>query len=74
MEFIRSEAQDKTIPFDMDTPIETMKIDSIDVINVVFKVEEEYKVAIDLPSDSKFDTIGDFVRALAHFVPTTDKA
>jgi acyl carrier protein len=69
LEFIRSEIQDKTVEFDMDTPIEIVKIDSIDVIHVIFKVEEEYNVVIDLPQDSKFATIGDFVRALAEFVP-----
>jgi len=69
LEFIRSEIQDKTVEFDMDTPIEIVKIDSIDVIHVIFKVEEEYNVVIDLPQDSKFATIGDFVRALAEYVP-----
>jgi acyl carrier protein len=69
LEFIRSEIQDKTVEFDMDSPIEIVKIDSIDVIHVIFKVEEEYNVAIDLPQDSKFATIGDFVRTLANFVP-----
>ncbi len=74
LEFIHSEAQDKSVAFDMTTPIETVKIDSIDVINVVFKVEEAFKVSIDLPQDSKFETIGDFVNALANFVPDSDKA
>ena len=68
LEFIRSEIQDKTIEFDMDSPIEVVKIDSIDVIHVIFKVEEEYNIAIDMPQDSKFTTIGDFVSALADFV------
>jgi len=72
--FIRAEAQDKTIQFDMNTPIEAVKIDSIDVINVVFKVEEEFKVAVDLPQDSRFDTIGEFVNTLADFVLPADKA
>ena len=69
LEFIRSEIQDKPVEFKMDSPIEIVKIDSIDVIHVIFKVEEEYNIAIDMPQDSKFATIGDFVRALADFVP-----
>jgi acyl carrier protein len=69
MEFIRSEMQDKSIQFDMNTPIDSVKIDSIDVIHVIFKVEEEFKTTVDLPQDSKFETVGDFVRALAGFIP-----
>ncbi len=70
MEFIHSEMQDKSLQFDMNTPIESVKIDSIDVIHVIFKVEEEFKTTVDLPQDSKFETVGDFVRTLADFVPT----
>jgi acyl carrier protein len=70
LKFIRSEIQDKEAVFDMDTPIDTIKIDSIDVIHVIFKVEEEYNVTIDLPQDAKFATVGDFVRALADFIPS----
>ena len=74
IDFIHSENQDKTIEFDMDTPIESIKIDSIDVINVIFKVEEEFKAVVDLPQDAKFITVGDFVRALAAFVPDSGKS
>ncbi len=74
VDFIHSEIQDKSIQFDMNTPIESVKIDSIDVIHVIFKVEEEFKTTVDLPQDSRFATVGDFVRALAEFVPTSDKA
>ena len=74
MEFIRSEMQDKTIVFDMSTPLEGVKIDSIDVIHVIFKVEEQFKTSVDLPQDAKFATVGDFVNALANFVPEAGKA
>lgn len=74
VEFIHSEMQDKDIQFDMSTPIESVKIDSIDVIHVIFKVEEEFKTTVDLPQDSKFETVGDFVNALADFVPGVGKA
>ncbi len=74
LSFIHSEIQDKSVEFDMDTPIAAVKIDSIDVIHVVFKVEEEFETTIDLPQDSKFDTVGDFVRALAAFIPAAGQA
>ncbi len=74
LEFIHSEIQDKSAVFDMDTPISSVKIDSIDVIHVVFKVEEEFNTTIDLPQDSKFETVGDFVRALTKFIPAAGQA
>jgi acyl carrier protein len=72
--FIRSEIQDKSIEFDMNTSIEGVKIDSIDVIHVIFKVEEEFGCTVDLPQDSKFATVGDFVEALLKFIPPDYKA
>ena len=67
--FIRSEIQDKTVPITMDTPIESIKIDSIDVIHVVFKVEEEFKTDVSLSNDVSYATVGEFVDALIAFVP-----
>ena len=73
LEFIRSEIQDKTVQFDMDTPIDKIKIDSIDVIHVIFKVEEEFNTSIDLQQDNQYKTVGDFVNALVDFVLVNDK-
>ena len=73
LEFIRSEIQDKTTEFDLNTPIEGVKIDSIDVIHVIFKVEEEFKTTVDLNQDDKYATVGDFVNAILKFIPTENK-
>jgi acyl carrier protein len=56
--------QEKSVEITMDTPIEAVKMDSIDVIHVVFKAEEEFKVAIDLDTSTKYETIGDFVNPI----------
>ena len=74
LDFIRSEIQDKTLKFDLETPIEGVKIDSIDIVHVIFKVEEEFGVAVDLPQDQKYEKVGDFVDALVKFIPVQDKA
>ncbi len=74
LDFMRSEIQDKTIQFDMNTPIEGVKIDSIDVIHVIFKVEEEFGVTVDLPQESKFATVGEFVEAILKFIPIENTA
>ncbi len=74
LEFIRSEIQDKTTEFDMNTPIEGVKIDSIDVIHVIFKVEEEFGVSVNLPQDAAYKTVGDFVEAIVQFIPQGSKA
>jgi acyl carrier protein len=67
--FIRSEIQDKTVPLALDTPIEAVKIDSIDVIHVVFKVEEEFTTEVSLSNDVSYTTVGEFVDALIGFIP-----
>ena len=64
IQFIREEVQDKSVDITMDTPIESVKMDSIDVIHVVFKAEEEFKVEIDLDTSTKYETIGDLVRPI----------
>lgn len=74
MGFIRSEMQDKTVDFSMETPLDGVKIDSIDVIHVIFKVEEEYGATVDMAPDAKFATVGDFVNALIAFIPADKKA
>ena len=65
LEFIHSEIQDNSAVVDMDTPISSVNIDSID---------EEVNTTIDLPQDSKFETVGDFVRALTKFIPAAGQA
>ena len=67
--FIRSEIQDKTVAVGLDTAIEAIKIDSIDVIHVVFKVEEEFKAEVSLSNEVTYKTVGEFVDALLAFVP-----
>jgi acyl carrier protein len=67
--FIRSEIQDKSIPLALDTPIDSTKIDSIDVIHVIFKVEEEFKAEVSLSNDVSYATVGEFIDALMGFIP-----
>lgn len=67
--FIRSEIQDKTVTMEMNTPIEAIKIDSIDVIHVIFKVEEEFKAEVTLSNEVTYATVGEFVNALIEFIP-----
>lgn len=74
MDYIRSEIQDKELIFDLETPLEGVKIDSIDVIHVIFKVEEEFGVAIDLDQTAKYEKVGDFVDAIIKFIPMDRRA
>jgi acyl carrier protein len=67
--FIRSEIADKTTPVALDTPIDAANIDSIDVIHVIFKVEEEFKTEVSLSNDVSYATVGEFVDALIRFIP-----
>ena len=67
--FIQKEIQDKTVVLTRDTRREDVSIDSIDVVNVVFAVEEEFDIEVSLTPDAKFDTVGELVDALIRFIP-----
>lgn len=67
--FIQKEIQDKSAVLTRDTRREDVAIDSIDVVNVVFAVEEKFDVEVDLPPDAKFETVGDLVDTLIRFIP-----
>ena len=68
IQFIREEVQEKSVDITMDTPIDAVKMDSIDIIHVVFKAEEEFKIAIDLDTTTKYETIGDLVRPIIELI------
>lgn len=72
IKFISEEVQEKSVPITMDTPIDQVKMDSIDVIHVIFKAEEEFKVEIDVDTTTRYETIGDFVRPLMAQIPTSE--
>jgi acyl carrier protein len=67
--FIQKEIQDKSAVLTRDTRRDQVTIDSIDVVNVVFAVEEAFDIEVNLMSDAKFDTVGDLVDALIAFIP-----
>lgn len=74
IQFIREEVQDKSVDITMDTPVESVKMDSIDVIHVVFKAEEEFKVEIDLDTSTKYETIGDLVRPIIERIEAKERS
>ncbi len=74
LDIMRSQVQDKSVFFDLDTSIEGVKIDSIDIIQVLFKVEEEFNTHVELPLDAKYEKIGDFVEAMLTGVGSRGKA
>lgn len=67
--FIRKEIQDKTTVLARDSRRDEVAIDSIDVVNVIFAIEEDYDVEINLSSDTKFETVGAIVDTLISFIP-----
>lgn len=67
--FIQKEIQDKSAVLTRDTRREDVAIDSIDVVNVIFALEETFDVEIDLSTDAKFETVGDLVDRLIGFLP-----
>ncbi len=69
LKVVRSESQDQSVQIDMDTLIKDVSIDSVDVINILFRLEDEYKVSIDLDVQAQPEKVGDLVNALIEFIP-----
>ncbi|TCT04020.1 acyl carrier protein [Aquabacter spiritensis] len=66
---IRSEIEDKSAVLARGTTRDAVAIDSIDIVHVVFALEEQYGAVVDLKPGMKFDTVGDLVDALVSFIP-----
>jgi acyl carrier protein len=73
IEFIRAELRDKTTEITRATPIESIHIDSIDVIEVLYKFEDEFNVSINLSPNSEFLTVGEFIDSVLDQVPGLTK-
>ena len=74
IEFIQKEIQDKSVVLTRETRREDVAIDSIDIVNVVFAIEEEFDIEVDLTPDAKFDTVGELVDTLIGFIPEEKRA
>lgn len=70
IQLIQSEVQGKSDVLTMSTPRDAVAIDSIDIVETIFKIEERYKVSVTLPLDAKFETVGDLVNALISCFPS----
>lgn len=69
IEFIRNEIQDKSAVLTLETRREDVAIDSIDIVHVIFAIEEKYDIEINVPPDAKFETVGQLVATLIAFIP-----
>jgi len=67
--FLQSEIQDKTVTLRMEMPLEDVAVDSVDIMHVLFKVEEEFKIQIELAPNNRFSTVGDIVNTLIDLIP-----
>lgn len=52
-----------TLPDDLDlrTPIKDLQLDSWDVVNLVFMIEEEFGIEVPQGGEAAFETLGDVV-------------
>lgn len=69
IELLQKEMADKSVVLTRDTRREDVSIDSIDIVNVVFAIEEKYDVEVNLTPRDRFETVGDLIDALAAFIP-----
>lgn len=70
LEIIRNECNDQTL--NMDTATAGLNMDSVDVINILFALEDEFKVNIELDIQTMPATVGDLVNALVEFIPHSE--
>ena len=66
---IRAEIEDKSAVLIRSARREDLAIDSIDIVHVVFAMEEKYGAHMQFQVQWKFETFGDLVEKLASFVP-----
>lgn len=69
IELLQKEMLDKSVVLTRETRRDEVSIDSIDIVNVVFAIEEKYDVEVELTPRDRFDTVGDLIDALAAFIP-----
>jgi acyl carrier protein len=69
LDIVRSEAPRQDVAINLDTPVESVNIDSIDLINILFRLEDEYKVTIEMDIQDRPETVGELINALITFIP-----
>lgn len=66
---LQKEILDKDAVLTRETRRDDVAIDSIDIVNVVFAIEEKYDVEVNLTPQNRFETVGELIDALAAFIP-----
>jgi acyl carrier protein len=69
---LKREIQDKEAVLTRDTRRDDVVIDSIDIVHVIFAVEEEFGILINLSVNAKFETVGDLLDMFISFIPAHD--
>lgn len=69
LDIVRTEAPRQDAAINLDTPVESVNIDSIDLINILFRLEDEYKVNIEMDIQEHPKTVGDLINTLIAFIP-----
>jgi acyl carrier protein len=69
LSFLQREVKSRNIDLTMDAPVMDVGIDSIDIVRVLFKVEEEFGIEIELSPTQDFTTVGAFIDELVALIP-----
>jgi acyl carrier protein len=69
LDIVRNEAPRQDVAINLDTPVESVNIDSIDLINILFRLEDEYKVNIEMDLQERPGTVGALIDALIAYIP-----
>lgn len=63
-ELVAKYSKDKSVVLTDDTDVKEIGIDSIDIMEIVFEIEEKYAVEVDDVSTLQADTFGELVDRL----------
>ena len=70
---LREEKPSFADKFDESTPTSEIEIDSIDVIQIVFKLEDMFQVSLDIDPSIRFETIGGMLDYLEGLIVKTQQ-
>ena len=65
---LREEKPSFADKFEDSTPCAAIEIDSIDIIQIVFRLEDIFKVSIDVDPSNRFETIGQLLDFLENMI------
>ncbi len=66
VEAVRDYMSDTAVPLDMATKIKDLGLDSIDLLELLLKIEETFDIELDVVAFEKCETLGEVAKHIAN--------